>query len=338
MKLPHRMVHVCSIAAVAALVAGTTWADAGYKERTIKVSTTVAREHSIAQGMLKMASCAAERSGRKMKITLFPAGVLGGDPQVMQQLRTGTVDMMAATPSTLVPFMPAAGIFDMPFLVRDAQQADALLDGPAGQHFANLLPGVGLVHLAWTEAGFKHITSSKKPMLRYEDLAGQKIRVLQNNLYVDTFANWGAVPVTMAWGEIYSALENRAIDGQENSINSIASARFNEVQKFLTLTRHAYQATMTIYSKKLFDQLSPAEQETLRICASQGRDEQRRLNRQQEAGNLEKFKADGLKVNELGANEVARMQAKSKEISGKFESSVGPETFNIFMKEIAALR
>lgn len=319
------------LSAALALCAVTLGVQAQYSDRNLKVSTTVGKEHSIALGMLKMADCAASRSGGKMKITLYPGAVLGGDPQVMQQLRTGTVDMMSATPSTLASFMPAAGVFDLPFLIRETKQADAMLDGPAGTHFASLLPDVGLVHLAWTEAGFKQITSSKKPITRHEDLAGQKTRVVQNNMSVDTFAAWGAAPVTLSWTEIYSALESKAIDSQEAAINSIDSARFNEVQKYLSLTRHGYQATMTIISKKTFDQLSATEQGTLKECAVLGRDEQRRLNREQEVKALAKFRAAGLAVNEVSAEERERMYEKAKGIYSKYEKVIGERTYKVFV-------
>lgn len=328
--------HTLGLAALAALL--PLAAQAQFQDRTIKVSTTVGKEHSIALGMLKLAQCAAEKSGGKMKVQLYPGAVLGSDPQVVQQLRTGSVDMMSATPSNLQSFLPAAGIFDLPFLIQNEKEADALLDGKAGTHFGTLLPPVGLVPLAWTEAGFKHITSSRKPIVRHEDIQGQKLRVLQNNIFVDAFSNWGAVPSTMAFSELYSAMETKTIDGQENSLNVIDTGKFNEVQKFLSLTSHAYQATMTIYSKRLFDRLSPEEQATLRDCAVQGRDEQRRLNREQEAKNLAKFKAAGMVVNEMSPAERTRMREKAQVIYEKHGKAIGEDTMKVFTDELKRLR
>jgi tripartite ATP-independent transporter DctP family solute receptor len=331
-----RIPALCALAIATALAAGTAQAD--FKERHIKVSTTVNREHSLASGMVKMAQCAAEKSGGKMKITLYPGAVLGSDPQVLQQLRTVSVDMMSVAPSTLTGFLPAAAIFDLPFLFQNEKEADTVLDGKAGTAFGNLLPSVGLVHLAWTESGFKHLLSSRKPVTRWEDLQGQKVRVVQSAIFVDTFTGWGAIPSTLAFSELYSALETRTVDGAEQALNVADTAKLYEVQKYLSLTRHAYQPTQTIYSKRLFDQLSPQEQATLRDCAVQGRDEQRRLNREHEARNLAKFKRAGMVINELDAAEVARMREKAQPVYDKYGKSIGAEIFTLFQDELKAAR
>ena len=128
------------------------------------------------------------------------------------------------------------------------------------------------------------------------------------------------------------------MDGQENSLNVIDTGKFFEVQKYLSLTRHAYQSTMTVYSKRLFDRLSPEEQATLRDCSVQGRDEQRRLNREQEARNLAKFKAAGMVVNEMTPAEVARMREKAQPIYDKYAKPIGEDTLKLFNDELKRLR
>ena len=200
---------------IAAGIAGalaTLPAHAQFAERTIRLSNGVAQEHPVGNGVAKMNACVGERSGGKMKIQGFWGGALGGDLQATQALRSGTQEMVITSTSPLIGILPDLGVFDLPFLFANEKEADAVLDGEFGKYISAKLPAVGLVNLAYWENGFRNLTNSKKPVTKVEDFPGLKVRVMQNNVFLDTFKTMGANAVPMSFGEVFTALENHRRD------------------------------------------------------------------------------------------------------------------------------
>ena len=322
--------------AAATLVAGT--AHAQYQERTFKVSNGVSKEHPMGNGLAKMSACTLAKSGGKMKIQAYWDGALGNDLTATQSVRTGSLDMVLTSTAPLVGIVPALGVFDLPFLFSNEAEADAVLDGKAGEWFAAKLPAVGAINLAWWENGFRHTTNSKRPITRAEDFDGVKMRVMQNNIFIDTFKTLGSNAVPMAFSEVYSALETKTVDGQENPFNNIENMKFYEVQKYLTLTKHAYSPTLVLFSKKIWDNLSQAEQSTLKECAGQGREEQRKVNREKSAQSVANLKSKGMLVNEISAAEMQRIREKSKVIYDRHGKEIGDEAINLVFGELKRVR
>ena len=322
--------------AAATLLAGT--AHAQYQERTFKVSNGVSKEHPMGNGLAKMSACTLAKSGGKMKIQAYWDGALGNDLTATQSVRTGSLDMVLTSTAPLVGIVPALGVFDLPFLFSNEAEADAVLDGKAGEWFAAKLPAVGAINLAWWENGFRHTTNSKRPITRAEDFDGVKMRVMQNNIFIDTFKTLGSNAVPMAFSEVYSALETKTVDGQENPFNNIENMKFYEVQKYLTLTKHAYSPTLVLFSKKIWDNLSPAEQSTLKECAGQGREEQRKVNREKSAQSVANLKSKGMSVNEISAAEMQRIRDKSKVIYDRHGKEIGDEAINLVFGELKRVR
>jgi len=213
-----------------------------------------------------------------------------------------------------------------------------VLDGKAGDWFSAKLPAVGLVNLAWWENGFRHTTNSKRPITKVEDFDGVKMRVMQNAIFLDTFKTLGSNAVPMAFTEVYSALETKTVDGQENPFTNIENMKFYEVQKYLTLTKHAYSPTLVLFSKKVWDTLSPQEQAALRECAVQGRDEQRRANRAQEARSVDNLKAKGMAVNEIAPAEMQRIRERSSVIYQRHAKAIGDEAITMVTTELKRVR
>jgi tripartite ATP-independent transporter DctP family solute receptor len=191
-------------------------AQAQFAERTIRMSNGINQEHPVGNGVAKMNACTLEKSGGKMKIQAFWGGALGGDLQATQSLRSGTQEMVISSSSPLIGILPDLGVFDLPFLFANEKEADAILDGEYGKYISDKMLTVGLVNLAYWENGFRNLTNSKKPVAKVEDFPGLKIRVMQNNVFLDTFKTVGANPVPMAFGEVFPALETKAIDGHRH--------------------------------------------------------------------------------------------------------------------------
>jgi TRAP-type transport system periplasmic protein len=320
----------------ATTLAGT--AQAQFAERTIRVSNGVNQEHPVGNGVARMAACLSEKSGGKMKLQGFWGGALGGDLQATQSLRSGTQEMVVTSTSPLVGILPELGVFDLPFLFANEKEADAVLDGEFGAYISAKLPAVGLVNLAYWENGFRNLTNSKKPVTKIEDFPGLKVRVMQNNIFLDTFKTVGTNAVPMAFTEVFAALETRAIDGQENPFVTIDTSKFYEVQKYLSVTRHAYTPFLVLYSKALWDKLSAGEQEALSQCAIVGRDEQRKVSRELNNTSLANLKNSGMQVNELSADEQARIREAVKPVYEKHTASIGAETVQRMQVVLAKIR
>jgi TRAP-type transport system periplasmic protein len=321
-----------------AMAALSVPASAQFQERTIRVSNGVYAEHPVSNGVTKMNACVGEKSGGKMKLQAFWGGSLGGDLQATQSLRTGTLEMVITSTSPLVGILPELGVFDLPFLFNSEAEADAVLDGPFGQYINGKLPAAGVVNLAYWENGFRNLTNSRKPITKMDDLPGVKVRVMQNNIYLDTFKSLGANAVPMAGGEVFTALETKAIDGHENPIVNIETSKMYEVQKYLSMTNHAYTPFLVLYSKQLYDKLSPEEQKALQDCAMVGRDEQRKVSREVTGKSLAKLKQEGMQVNEVAPAELARMREAVKPVYERHAQTIGTETIAKIQEELAKAR
>lgn len=328
-----------TIAACALLACGmVTNAYALFSDRTIKFTNGVNEDHPVGAGFKKMQEIIAAKTGGKMKIVAFWGGAAGGDLQATQALRAGTQEMVCTSTSPLVCIVKELGAFDLPFLFANEKEADAVLDGPAGAYFNKKLEDVGLVNLSYWENGFRNLTNSKRPVAKAEDFDGVKVRVMQNNIFLDTFKTLGTNAVPMAFGEVFTALETKTIDGQENPFVTIETSKFNEVQKYLSVTCHAYTPFLILYSKKLWDQLSPQEQSVLREAAMEGQKVQRTTIRAQSDKALASLKAKGMVVNEISPAEQKRMFDKVKPVYDKNIPTIGADAVNVVLDALKKAR
>ncbi|ANF59423.1 TRAP transporter substrate-binding protein [Halotalea alkalilenta] len=311
---------------------------ADFSNRTIRLSNGIAADHPVADGVRAMTECLAEKSDGAMRINAFWSSALGDDLQATQALRSGIQEAVVASPSPLVGMVPSLGVFDLPFLFADEAEADAVVDGEFGDFINQELEQVGLINLAYWENGFRNVSSSQRPITRWEDFSGTRIRVMQNNIFLDTFQNLGANPTPMAFGEIFSALETGAIDAQENPFVTIDTSKFYEVQDYVSETRHAFTPFLVMFSKRIWDTYSEDEQQALRDCAVVGRDVQRRVIREASLRSKEEIEAAGVAVNEISPEEQQRMREKSQVIYDRHRDQIGPEVIDRVQAILAELR
>jgi len=238
----------------------------------------------------------------------------------------------------LVGIVKELGAFDLPFLFANEKEAYAVMDGPAGKYFNKKLEEAGLVNLAYWENGFRNLTNSRRPVGKIEDFDGVKVRVMQNTIFLDTFKTLGANPTPMAFGEVFTSLETKTIDGQENPFSTIETAKLYEVQKYLSVTRHAYSPFFVLYSKKLWDQLNAQEQAVLREAALEGQTVQRDASRAQDEKSLAILKAKGMVVTEFSPAEKARVVAKLKPVYDKHVPNIGAEAVTMMLDALKKAR
>lgn len=308
------------------------------QERTIRWGHLQGKDHPLSAGVNKFAELVDKASGGRLKVREFPNSALGSESQQQSALQGGTQEMMSASTTTLAGIVREFGVLDFPFLFANEAEADALLDGAVGKRLMSRLPDHGLVALAYWENGFRNVTNSKRPIERPEDLEGLKIRVMQNPVYMETFKTMRANPVPMAFGELFTALETRTVDAQENPFSIILANKFNEVQKYLSVTHHTYNSFIVLVSRKFWDKLSPKEQQILQTAALEARDFERNLSRASSGKALEELKAKGMAVNVVTPAELGRMRAQLQPVVDKFAASYDPAFMRDFGAEMDRIR
>ena len=326
-------------AALAAITVATL-ASAGLaqaQDRTFKFALQNPKGHPLEMGAVKFAELVAAKSGGKLKVNVFPGGSLGGDAANVSALQGGTIEFVMLNSGILASQVKDFEIYDFPFLFANANEADAVVDGPFGQKMHAKLADKGIIGLAYTELGFRNITNSKKPINSVEDIAGLKLRVIPNAINVDWVKAVGANPTPLAFPEVYAALEQKAIDGQENPLSVILANKFFEVQKNLAVTNHQYNPQSIIFSKKVWDTLSPADQKVIADAAKEASAHQRQVNRSTSADDLAELKAKGMQVTEFSAAEQAKLRDKLKPVIDKHGAAIAGTVAEL-QAELAKIR
>ena len=307
-------------------------------ERTIRFGHLNNPDHPISAGVKKFAELMAAKSGGKHTVREFPSNQLGNEMQQQSALQGGTQEMTAPAPTSLAGIVKEFGLLDLPFIVANSQQADALTDGPLGKMLFAKLPDKGLVGLAFWDLGFRNVTNSKRPITKPEDLEGIKLRVIPNPVFLETFKTFKANPVPMPFSDLYSALDTRAVDGQENPFAVILSNKFFEVQKFLSTTNHVYTANTILISKKFWDRLSPVEQKLVQDAALEARDYQRKISRDAAQKAIGELRAKGMQVNEVPPAELGRMRQMVRPVHDKFMAEYDPALVKTFRAELERIQ
>jgi tripartite ATP-independent transporter DctP family solute receptor len=325
------------LTAVAALLTATA-AHAQVQDRTFKFATQNPKGHPIVTGMEKFAELVTAKSGGKMKVNLFPGGALGSDQANVSAVQGGTLEIVSLNSGILASQTKEFGIYDFPFMFASPREADAVVDGPFGRSMHQKLEAKGIVGLAYWELGFRNVTNSRRPITKVEDLAGLKLRVIPNAINVDWVKALDANPTPMPFPEVYTALEQKAIDGQENPVTVINANKFYEVQKHVVLTNHQYNPQSVIFSKKVWDTLSGDEKKILADAAQEAAKFQREASRSAAGGALDNMKKNGMQVTELSPAELAKFREKMKPVIAKHSEVVGADTVAALQAELAKLR
>ncbi len=332
-----RFVFKSLLAAMAVSVFSVS-AVAQVSERTIRLATANPKGHPITQGGEKFIEIVAAKSGGKIKVNFFPGGVLGSDQQVASSMQGCTVDMNIGNSGILAAQEPSFAIFDFPFMITNGLEADKVLDGPFGKKMHTKLEAKGLVGLSYMELGFRSITNSKRPLTKVDDIAGLKLRVIGSPIHLDWGNAIGANAVAMAFGEVYGALESKAIDGQENPYTVIEANKFFEVQKHLAVTNHLYNPQSVVISKKTWDTFSAEEKKIFQDAAQEAAVFQRVVTRKQAGEALASLKAKGMAVTEFSGPEILKFAEKVKPVIVKYTGLVGAETVTDYLKALEAAR
>ncbi|SDE74324.1 tripartite ATP-independent transporter solute receptor, DctP family [Salipiger thiooxidans] len=311
---------------------------ADYGRHTFKVSNGASKDHPVAAGVDAMSECLANGSDGSMKLRGFYSGQLGDDAEATQSVRSGSIEMVVTGAAAIAGIEPAMGVFSLPFVFANDEEVDAIMTGPYFDYLAEKMPAHDLVLLSIWENGFRNATNSKRPLNAVSDFEGLNFRVMQNPIFLDTFRRLGANPVPMAFGEVFTALETGAVDGQENPLPLIEASKFYEVQKYLTLTRHAYSPTPVLMSLQVWEGLNADEQALVSSCAAEARNAQIARSRAAVGEAAELLTSEGMEINEMPAAETDKLRELVGPVYDAAADSVGQENLDRLLAELEKVR
>lgn len=277
------------VAAATALIAS-----AAVAQTTIRVSHPTPATSHYGAGTQAFCADLEKRTANRYKCQIQAGS--NDERASIEAVQLGTLDVTNTSTGPVSNFVPEVGIVDIPFLFRDYDHARRVLDGPIGQEMLAKFPSKGIVALAWTENGFRHLTNSKRAVVKPDDVRGLKVRTMQNPVHIQAFQSIGVQPTPMAFSELFTSLQQGVVDGQENPIPVILSAKFSQVQKHLSLTGHVYSPSLLLISPKLWNSLSDADKAAFLEAAKAGATAQRKKVNDDEAAGISQLRSDGMEV------------------------------------------
>jgi tripartite ATP-independent transporter DctP family solute receptor len=272
---------------------GFSWAHA---QTVIKFSHYAPPTDPVHVGALKFKEVVEKESNGAFKVEIYPQEQLGKGPDMIIGTQVGSIEVSVTGNPFYGGVSPQQAALDIPFLFRSPAHAYRVIDGPIGRELMEKFESKGLKGLAYWEIGFRNITNSVRPVRTPADLKGMKLRTTPNPMHIEAFKLWGANPTPMAISEVYLALNTRTVDGQENPTVHIAKAKFQEVQKYMSVTRHAFTAAPLVMNLVKFNSLSPQHQAVFLKAAHEGAVAERKSNQDMEADSMAQIKKAGVEV------------------------------------------
>lgn len=333
------LIHLAVVATFATSLLAPLSVSAQIREHKLKLAFVTAADTGKLNGADKFVELVKQKSGGKIEIKLFPGGSLGGDVQMISAIQGGVLDMGIMGTNALVGVSKDFALFDFPYMFDNEQEASAVIDGAAGkQIFDNLAATKGIVGMPLSAFGFRHLHNSKRPIEKAEDIQGLKLRVIQSPMYVELMNAMGANPVAMSFTEVYTAMDQKAIDGMTNTSLIANSMKANEVQKYFSLTRHMYNYIALLISSKAWNSFNAQERDLLTAAANEAKAYQRKQLVELTNQAIANLKKTGMVVNEVPAAEIAKLRAKAAPVVEKFAKELTPGLLQKANSEIAALR
>jgi tripartite ATP-independent transporter DctP family solute receptor len=280
----------------AGLVLGMGLACAAFAQTTMKISISTAQNSHQGIAIDTFAKEVEKRTSGRYKVQTFYNGALGGERESIEAVQLGTQELAFSSSGPIPNFVPETKILDVPFLFRDKAHARAVLDGPIGQDLLAKFDAKGFKALAWAENGFRHMTNSKRDIKAPEDLKGLKMRTMENPVHIAAYKSFGIITTPMAFPEVFTALQQGTVDGQENPLSVIISAKFEQVQKHLSLTGHVYSPAICVMNQAAFEKLSAADRQAFIDAAKEGTKANRARVDEDDAKGVADLRAKGMTV------------------------------------------
>jgi tripartite ATP-independent transporter DctP family solute receptor len=308
--------------------------NSGEKDQyTIRIAGgAVGPEHSLTKTFNFLKEKLEENSDGKFKVDLKVAGELGEDREIIEAMQMGEVHLASPSPAALGGFNKSVAILDMPFLFADRETAYSVLDGEPGKMILTNLEESGFKGLGYFENGFRNVSNNVKPIESIEDIKGLSIRTMQNQTHIEAWKLLGANPTPMAFGELYTALQQGTVDGQENPFGLILANKFYEVQKYITVTNHVYAPNVVITNKEFIEGLPEDLQEVFVNAVNEAIDYNRQLAQEEETTAREALEAEGMEVYEFSKEDLQKMQEIVEPVYDEFKDDIGADVVKTFLE------
>lgn len=299
---------------------------------TLKVSVTTSENDTWAKSVNYWNDLLKERTDGRIELKLYANESLsnGNQPKGLEAVQNGSTEMSIHSMIIYNVLDKKFAAPSLPWLLPTYEQADAAMNGEAGQELMELIRTKGIEPLAFGESGYRQITNSKRPIEKPEDLKGLKIRTPSTEMMVDTFKEFGGDPTVMNFSEVFTALQQGVIDGQENPLAVIYDSKLNEVQKYITIWNYMYDPLVYGINKELYDSLDEETQKILKETAQEAAEYQKKINREENEKLLAELKSSGMEVIELTPEQIAEFQEKAKPIIDKYEEIIGKDLLDKF--------
>ena len=272
---------------------------AAQAQTILKIGYATTKESHYGVGSTAFCDEVEKNTQGRYKCQQFPSSALGGEREQIEAVQLGTQDLVNTSTGPIGNFVPEVKIVDIPFLFRDYDHARKVMDGPIGQDILTKFPSKGIIALGWTENGFRHMTNNKRDIVKPSDAAGLKMRTMENKVHMDGYRTFGILPTPMAFPELFGALQQGTVDGQENPIPVILSSKFAQVQKHLSLTGHVYSPALLLLSPKIWTKLSDADKKIFTEAAKKAGAAQRKKVNDDENSGIAQLEKDGMKVTKV---------------------------------------
>ncbi|PMR74023.1 TRAP transporter substrate-binding protein [Billgrantia endophytica] len=315
----HTLTKVSLVAAMAAATFGMSQAHAA--EYTFSFAHVLIEDTPNGQAALRFKEEVEEKSDGRIQINVLPAAQVGGDVEIIEQIQMGLVDIGIPPTATLGNFEPRMQILDLPFLLPDYDTMVEVLDGEVGREILDTLHDHNMYAANFWGAGFRHMTNDERPIEGPEDLQRIRIRTMQAPIIISTYENFGANATAMAFTEVYNALQQGVVAGQENPLANIYTMRFHEVQDYLSLTNHAYHAYATVINRDAWESLPEDLQEVMIEAFDNGRTASRELTQQDEEQIMEAIR-DEIEITEITPEAREAFIEASMAVHQEYESVV----------------
>jgi len=306
--------------------------------KIIKISNGLNEQHPLLVAQKEFEKYIESKLPGKYDIQVYANSQLGDDVRATEAVRMGTLEMVAPTASPVTGLVPEFNVFDLPFIITSEKGADAIFDGPVGAKLSALLEPKGLKNLCFMENGFRQLTNSAREVKTPADLKGLKIRTMQNPIHLMAFKSLGANPTPMPFSEVFTAMQQKTIDGQENPIPTIYLTKFYEVQKYTTLTGHIYSPFIFLINKKLFDSFPAEDQKVFLEGAAVTSKFERELNRKQNVELVDKLRAAGMPVTVLPPAQIKAFQDPAATVYDEWVPKIGKELVAEFQAAVAGAK
>ena len=278
-----------------AATGSTATGDAEYE---MIAGTSTPETHPYNLGMNKIGELVSEKTDGAVKLDVFGNSQLGSERDLLEGLQLGSLQMTCTSTAPLAGFTDSFLVFDLPFIFETTEQARAVLDSEVGQEILHSVDDQGLVGLAWFENGFRNVTNNVRPITVPDDLKGIKIRTMENQMHMAVFQIMGADPTPMAMGDVFTALQQGTIDAEENPVPIVATNKFQEVQKYISMTGHIFSPTPVFIAKDYYEALPEEYQTAIQEAATEAAPYQREQIDEQNVSGLEELTNDGMEANE----------------------------------------